>query len=140
MAQSLPHPVLLSTLANMDYISIAGHQVEFKHVFYTWCAMFILFILGIYVRLSLQKYPKGLQNLFETIIEFLENFAISNMGEKARKVMPFLIPLFLFIVVQNILGLIPAFDAPTANVNTNAAMALGVFIYYNFLGIAIWVF
>lgn len=138
MAQGLPHPVLLSTIANMDYITIAGQQVEFKHVFYTWCAMFILFICGICIRFSLNKYPKGIQHLFEVIIEFLENFAITNMGEKAKKIMPFLAALFLFIVVQNLLGLVPGFDAPTANVNTNAAMALGVFFYYNILGIAIW--
>ena len=140
MAQGLPHPILFSTLADMDYVTIAGHQVEFKHVFYTWCAMFILFVCGLCVRFSIQKYPKGIQHFFEVLIEFLENFAISNMGEKARKVMPFLIPLFLFIVVQNVLGLIPGCDAPTANINTNAAMALGVFIYYNMLGIAIWGF
>lgn len=54
------------------------------------------------------------------------------MGEDGRKVFPVLGGLFLFIAVQNILGLIPACDAPTANINTNIGMALFVFLYYNY--------
>lgn len=46
----LQHPVLLSTLAGLDEIVYKGNSVEFKHVFYTWIAMGILFILGLLVR------------------------------------------------------------------------------------------
>lgn len=35
MAGGLPHPVLWSTLLNVDTITIGGATVEFKHVFYT---------------------------------------------------------------------------------------------------------
>jgi F-type H+-transporting ATPase subunit a len=40
--------------------------------------------------------------------------------------------------VQNLLGLVPFFDAPTANINTNAALALFVFLYYNYVGLRRW--
>jgi F-type H+-transporting ATPase subunit a len=36
---------------------------------------------------------------------------------------------------MNLLGLVPGADAPTANVNTNGAMAVFVFLYYNYIGI-----
>ena len=36
------------------------------------------------------------------------------------------------------MGLVPGFDAPTANMNTNAAMALFVFCYYNYVGLRNW--
>jgi F-type H+-transporting ATPase subunit a len=60
------------------------------------------------------------------------------MGEDGRKIFHVLIVLFLFIIVQNLMGLIPGCDAPTANVNTNAALALFVFVYYNAIGIMRW--
>ncbi|HPE37707.1 MAG TPA: F0F1 ATP synthase subunit A, partial [Spirochaetales bacterium] len=41
-------------------------------------------------------------------------------------------------VTGNLIGLVPGFDSPTNNVNTNAAMAITVFIYYNFWGIRMW--
>ena len=43
MAGGLPHPVLLSTFMGMDEITIGGQVVEFKHVFYSWVCMAILF-------------------------------------------------------------------------------------------------
>lgn len=138
MAGGLPHPVLWSTLLNVDTITIGGTTVEFKHVFYTWCAMAILFGLGLIVRSSLKTIPGTLQNIFEVIIGGLEDFVVGNMGEDGRKVMPLLIGIFLFILFQNLLGLIPGCDAPTANVNTNAAMALFVFGYYNYQGLKRW--
>ncbi len=138
MAGGLPHPVLISTLLGVDEITIGGSTVEFKHVFYTWCAMAILFCVGLLVRSNLKTIPGRLQNVFEVIIGGLEDFAVSNMGEDARKVTHVLVGIFLFILCQNLLGLVPGCDAPTANVNTNVAMALFVFAYYNFQGLKRW--
>lgn len=138
MAGGLPHPVLWSTLLNVDTITIGGATVEFKHVFYTWCAMAILFSLGLIVRSSLKVVPGALQNVFEVVIGGLEDFVVGNIGEDGRKVFPLLGGIFLFILFQNLLGLVPGCDAPTANVNTNAAMALFVFGYYNYQGLKRW--
>ena len=50
MAGGLPHPVLLSTFCNMDQITIGGQVVEFKHVFYSWVCMAVLFVVAYLVR------------------------------------------------------------------------------------------
>ena len=118
MAGGLPEPILISELVHLDHITIAGQTVEFRHVFYTWMAMLILFVVGWLVRRNISLIPGKMQNIFESIIGGLEDF--------------------LFIAVQNILGLIPACDAPTANINTNIGMALFVFLYYNYQGIKRW--
>lgn len=131
----LQHPVLLSTLAGLDEIVYKGNSVEFKHVFYTWIAMGILFILGLLVRRRLTLVPGKLQNVMEFLIGGLDDFAMENAGEKIKPFIPLLITLFLYILVQNLLGLIPLFDAPTANVNTNLGMALCVFGLYHVVGI-----
>lgn len=119
----------------MDHMTIAGQTVETKHVFYTWLAMAILAILGLAARRNLTLVPGRLQNVLEVVVDGLEEYCVSNAGEKIRSVFPFLGVLFLFILVQNLLGLIPACDAPTANLNTTAAMAIVTFLFYNFIGV-----
>jgi F-type H+-transporting ATPase subunit a len=126
----MEHPVILSTLL--------GIPEDYKHVFYTWIAMAILFITALIVRRRLELVPSGLQNFLEVIIGGLEDFTVATIGEKGRKIFPLLCGIFLFILVQNLLGLMPFCDAPTANINTNAAMALFVFIYYNYVGLRSW--
>lgn len=138
MAGGLPEPILLSELLHLDRISIAGQMVEFRHVFYTWIAMFLLFVMGWIVRRNLSLVPGRLQSVFETVIGGLEEFTVTNMGEDGRKVFPVLIGLFLFIAMQNLLGLVPGCDAPTANVNTNVGMAVFIFLYYNYQGLKRW--
>jgi F-type H+-transporting ATPase subunit a len=100
--------------------------------------MIILFAAGFLLRGKMQMVPKGLQNFMEVIIGGLEEFTVNTIGEKGRIIFPLLCALFLFILVQNLLGLIPFFDAPTANINTNAAMALFIFLYYNYVGLRRW--
>ena len=114
MAGGLPEPILISELVHLDHITIAGQTVEFRHVFYTWMAMLILFAIGWIVRRNLSLVPGKLQNTFEMIIGGLEDFTVTNMGDDGRKVFPVLGGLFLFIAVQNLLGLVPACDAPAA--------------------------
>lgn len=134
----LPEPILISELLHLDKVSIGGQVVEFRHVFYTWIAMLVLFVLGWLVRRNLTLIPGKLQNFFETLIGGLEDLTVNNMGENGRKVFPVLGVLFLYIMTQNLLGLIPAFDAPTANINSNVGMAVFVFLYYNYQGIKRW--
>ena len=110
MAGGLPEPILISELVHLDHITIAGQTVEFRHVFYTWMAMLILFVVGWLVRRNISLIPGKMQNIFESIIGGLEDFTVTN----------------------------PACDAPTANINTNIGMALFVFLYYNYQGIKRW--
>ncbi|MDR2489195.1 MAG: F0F1 ATP synthase subunit A [Desulfovibrio sp.] len=126
----LEHPLLFSTLLGFDE--------GYKHVFYTWCAMAILLAVSLMLRGRLKLVPTGMQNVVEVVIGGLESFTVTTIGEKGRKVFPVLCGCFLFILVQNLLGLVPGCDAPTANLNTNAAMALFVFCYYNLVGLRNW--
>lgn len=135
----LAHPVLISTICNMDTIEIGGKTIEFQHVFYSWICMAILFTLAFLCRKRLSMVPGRLQNFFEALIETLENFVMSSLGEKfGPKFVPFLSGLFIYILFSNLMGLVPGFNAPTANLNTTVSMALFVFVLYNIVGIYIW--
>ena len=124
------HPLLFSSLLGIDD--------SFKHVFYTWLAMAILFLVAYALRGRLKLIPTGCQNFFEVIIGGLEDFTVSICGEKGRTMFPLLCSIFLIIITENFLGLMPGCDAPTANLNTTASMALFVFLYYNYIGIKSW--
>ena len=135
----LAHPVLLSTFCNMDTITIAGKTMEFDHVFYTWIVMAILFTLAFLCKRKLTMVPGGLQNFWEAIVDTIDKFVCGSMGEKVgSRFVPFLCGLFVFILSSNFMGLIPGFNAPTANLNTTVCMALFVFILYNVVGILVW--
>ncbi len=138
MAGSLPHPVLLSTFFDLNEVTIGGQVVEFRHVFFSWTAMILLFSVSFLVRRNLTMVPGKLQNFFETIIDTMEDFIHTNLGDEGKKYVPLLVGIFIYLITMNLLGLVPGFDAPTANLNTTVSMALVVFVYYNIVGIQRW--
>lgn len=139
MAGALPHPVLLSTFLHMDEITIGGQVVEFKHVFFSWLCMAVLFVMAYFLRRRLTMVPGHLQNVFEALISGLEDFVCANLGEKHGKTWtPMLVGIFIYIFSMNLMGLIPGLDAPTANINTTVCMALTVFVLYNVVGFVQW--
>lgn len=77
--------------------------------------------------------PSGMQNLFEPVILFVrDDIAKPAIGEKRyEKFMPFLLTVFFFILLNNLLGLVPVFPFG-ANVTGNIAvtMVLAVFTFF----------
>lgn len=107
-----------------------------EHVTYAWAAMAILIGLAIAARMTLRKAaPSGIQNMFEAVFEGLDNYIEEIMGPEGKHYFPLIGSLFLFILVCNLLGLIPGFDSPTANINTTAALAVTVFGATHIIGI-----
>lgn len=105
------------------------------YVSYSWLAMAFLILVSLIIRGKISLIPSGLQNFMELIIDFLYGQSRANIGSKfAEKFLPLLGTLFLYILVCNLFGLIPGFESPTGNLNTNAAMAVPVFFIYQFYG------
>lgn len=142
MAGALPEPVLVSTFLGLDEITIGGHVLEFKHVFYSWIAIAILVVISLIMRSRMtEKTPGMLQNVLESVVDTIEKFVVSNMGAKDGSFFtPLLAGMFLYIFTMNFLGLVPGFDAPTANLNSTVCMALFVFVLYNIVGMYRWKF
>jgi F-type H+-transporting ATPase subunit a len=68
--------------------------------------------------------PKGMQSLMEPVILFVRDDVIKpNIGPKYEKYLPYLLTVFFFILINNILGLIPIFPFG-ANVTGNIAVTL----------------
>ncbi len=82
------------------------------------------------------KSPKGLQSALEPIIVFIrDEVAKNNIGEKHyRRFVPYLLTLFFFIWINNLLGLIPGGANLTGNIAVTLTLALITFFVVNFNG------
>ena len=107
--------------------------MEYSHVVYALLATaiaIVVILLGGKPHLKPTKY----QAILEGYLMFVRNMLYENVGEKGRKYIPLVAAIGLFVFFGNILGMVPGFEAPTANINTNLALALLVFFYYHFEG------
>jgi F-type H+-transporting ATPase subunit a len=100
----------------------------------SFIVIFIFLLLAIIVRRSIKVESKGLQNVFELIIEFIESQIESVIGKEGKKFTPFFCTLFIYILLCNLIGLLPGFKSPTSNLTNNLALAGIVFISTHFYG------
>ena len=115
---------------------LENHYVP-AHVAYTWFVVALLSILSFLATRRLQVYPGRMQNIMEVIIDTLDALLVDTMGHQGRKFFPLIATLGIFILTANLIGIIPGFESPTANINTTAAMALVVFLSTHVVGVSI---
>jgi F-type H+-transporting ATPase subunit a len=84
-------------------------------------------------RLSVEN-PGKVQILLEDALSFVYGMLDDNIGPKGRRYLPVVGGLFLFILIGNLMGLVPGLMAPTSNINVTLGCALTVFVYYQFHG------
>jgi|SRR5947209_234003 len=97
-------------------------------------AILLLMFLWVRSRLSVEK-PGGSQHIAETLHGFITNQSEEIIGHHSAKFTPFLASLFLFILLMNLMGLIPGFESPTVTPAVPLGCALVAFFYYNLHGI-----
>ena len=128
--EGLHEALLMDVIVNPDVIP---HNVS--HAF---LVSILLIVAALIVKGSLRLVPKGFQNFVEMLVEQILKLVDDTIGHKwSRPLFPFICTIFLFILVANLMGLIPGFTAATANVNTNAAMAIPVFLMYHYYGLKV---
>jgi F-type H+-transporting ATPase subunit a len=102
---------------------------------YTWLVMAILIILSILATKGLKSMPGGLQNFMEVIVGGIEKTVADTMGKHGLPFFPLIATLFLFILISNLISLVPGFYPPTGNLNTTAALAVIVFTTTHVVGV-----
>ncbi len=132
----MEHPIMfLTVLADL----IGGPVAEFAHhypqVIYSWLVMIILIALARLATANIKMVPSGLQNLFEFLVETIENFQLSIMGEKGRVFFPLIATLIIYVFCCNVQGLIPGSFAPTSSINTTVGLAIVIFLMTHIVGI-----
>jgi len=125
----MTHPFLF-----LQWIVEQLHLHVGEHVTYTWFVMAVLILVAFLASRSISMIPSGIQNLMEAVVTGIEGLIEETMGEEGKAYFPLIATFALFILVCNLIGLIPGFYPPTANLNTNAALALIVFVLTHVVG------
>lgn len=105
------------------------------HVTYAWFLAFALAMLSFLATRRLEIYPGKFQNVMEVIIGGFDFLLNEIMGHNGRKFFPLVATLGIYILTANLLGIIPGFESPTANINTTASMAIVVFFSTHVVGV-----
>ena len=82
--------------------------------------------------------PSGtfsIKGIFEALVEFIVGISDLVIGEHGRKYVPMFTAIFFYILVNNLIGLIPGVPPATDNINTTLALGVMSFLAYNFFGI-----
>ncbi len=134
-------------LPQFSPVHIGGLVIDFsltKHIVMIWFAMVLLLI---FVRAAMKSYrknsngknplvPRGLANVLEVIVVFVrDDIVLGAIGEKGRKLLPYFLTLFFFVLFSNLVGLIPYTSTPTGNINVTASLALIAFFVIQISGI-----
>jgi F-type H+-transporting ATPase subunit a len=95
---------------------------------------FIAFFAFVRASLSVEK-PGAPQQVAELIHEFIGGQADQVIGHGYERFQAFVTCIFLFVLICNLVGLIPGLESPTQSVVVPFGLAVTTFIYYNFHGI-----
>jgi F-type H+-transporting ATPase subunit a len=94
----------------------------------------LCYFLAVRLTLSVEK-PGGVQHLAEMTGEFVADQTESIIGHGYERFTPYLTTLFLFILLANLIGLVPGLESPTANATVPLGFALCTFLYYHYHGV-----
>ncbi|MFZ5943924.1 MAG: F0F1 ATP synthase subunit A [Bacillota bacterium] len=107
-----------------------------------WGIMLLLAVLSYLATRNMKRIPSGIQNLMEYAVEGIIKLLSGIMGEKkAKKYLPLLGTLFIFILISNYSGVLPGaghtpgLKAPTSNWSVTLGLAIVVFFSTQFFGV-----
>jgi F-type H+-transporting ATPase subunit a len=117
------------------------HVAEGHHAVPDHIVMILLITLGLVSfslwarrRFSVEN-PTKVQHVLEVVLDAIQGLMKEVIGKETRKFLPLIATLAIYILLGNIMGLIPGFLSPTSNLNVTASCAICVFVYYNYQGI-----
>jgi F-type H+-transporting ATPase subunit a len=118
------------------FFGLISHDHTFIFLTHMLLTAAIVIVLARVATANLKLVPTGTQNLMEAYLQGVLYMGTDVMGkEEARRYLPLVATIGLFVGFANIIGIIPGFEAPSAFLDFTLALALVVFVYYNFEGI-----
>lgn len=141
-----PKPELpAEKIAHLGPVPVTNSMVS------TWLAMAVIIAIAIAARARMRLIPRGVQNIFEAVLEKLLNFAEGVAGKEwGRKFFPVVATIFLFVIVNAWISLLPGygsiliqegehkvhlFRGANTDINTPLAIALISFVFVEFMGV-----
>ena len=124
----------LLALFHQQAANAAEPWADFMVMQLTVALLLIILFAILRSQLSVDK-PSSLQHVFELIHGFLAGESEKHVGHDSRKHIVLFETLFCFILISNLIGVIPGFVSPTQVIYVPAGCALISFLYFNIVGI-----
>jgi len=127
----------VTALLHVVHVHPASPEAPITNAFAMELLVFLVLIgYFVLVRMSLSvEKPTAVQHLAEMTHEFVSDQGEQIIGHGFERFVSYLTTLFLFILLSNLLGLIPGLQSPTANVVVPLGFAILTFLYYHFHGV-----
>lgn len=146
------HEIKHETTLFAEPIIHFGRFAVTNSLFSAWIVVLSIVVFSAILRKKISRIPRGLQNGFEIVLEGALNLAdsVTNDRKKSLKLFPVVFALFVFILLNNWLGLLPGigsigfvedetfipfFRGGTADLNTTLGLAILGTVFTNILGI-----
>jgi F-type H+-transporting ATPase subunit a len=126
---------LPSLVYYLEHYLHTGWLEHWVNIIYAFVTAIILIIIAQVVYHKRDMMPGPFQNAVEMVVEGLYNFFHSILGKDAKQYTPFLGTLFVYILINNWLGMIPLGHSPSTSLNITLSLALLVFFYAQWTGI-----
>ncbi|MBN2870484.1 MAG: F0F1 ATP synthase subunit A [Campylobacterales bacterium] len=118
------------------FFGLISHDHSFIFLTHMLLTAAIVLVIAKMATSNLRLVPTGAQNVMEAYLSGVLAMGADVMGKaEARRYLPLVATIGLFVGIANIIGIIPGFEAPSAFLDFTLALALVVFVYYNFEGI-----
>lgn len=114
-----------------------GSYAVTETVITTWGIMLFLFLVSWFSTRRLRIEPARWQTMLEGVVTAMEDAVTAVLGDHARPVFPFVATLWTFIVVANLVGIVPGLHGPTGDLSLTAALAILAFLSVHWYGIRI---
>jgi F-type H+-transporting ATPase subunit a len=121
-------------LPHFQPVHLAGMTIDFsitKHVVFLWVAGLLLLWVAVSAarKNRMSKVPRGIGNLIEMVVVFIrDEIVLPNMGKGGLPYLPYLVTTMFFILLMNLMGMIPYGSTSTGNINVTAGLAIVAFI------------
>ncbi len=101
----------------------------------TWAVMAVLALVSWIITRRLKESPGGWQTAVEGVVSVLEDAVRSVLPQHWQAVMPFIATLWVYLVLANLVGLVPGLHSPTRDLSATSALAILVFLSVHWYGI-----
>lgn len=117
-------------------IVIAGYDVSFTNsAFFMVVAVALIYALLVFGMSGRALVPGRLQSLAEIFYEFVANMVRDNAGHDARPYFPFVFAIFMFVLLGNLVGMIPFTFTFTSHIIVTFTLAATVFVFVTVLAL-----
>ena len=107
----------------------------YENIIFSLLVVAIVSLLAFFASRRRSMIPGRLQLFMEIVVGGLDDFVCGILGPKGKRFTPFIGTLFIYILLMNIMGMVPFLKSSTSSLSTTVALALCVFLYVQFTAI-----